>query len=486
MIRFRAGLCLLGVMLAPAGLLAQRGVFVRHDATGRERLEAVAVPAAAAPLVMTGPAMVASPVTGTERYVVIGCRYSDVAGEPITPATMAQLIGNTYPGLGDYFREISNGNYSLTGSTAVGWFGLPQGLTYYNPLGQADPVRMYTECMGAADASVYFPDYAGVVMVFNGDILGTGYYKGFSSQSTIPVTIDGTTKGYRLVFISAAAAGNQFVWAHSIGHTLDLRHTSGPPPYTPIPAPSSFWDMMAKGGFTDGAYPPRIAVHLAGLHKYLLGWLPASRIYHAATGTDVIIPLERSALPPANTNYLLAIVPIPGAGGKYYTVEARKVAGYDRLGDSALAGEGVLVHRVQPESVDPIAEVIDQDGNGNPNDAGGYLLPGESFLDEVNRILISVASAGTTGYSVRVCNAASGSGIYGDVNGDGVVNVIDAQLVARYSVGLSVPDASRTQVNGDVNADGAANVIDAQLISRHSVGLSAPGSRIGQTVTGGC
>lgn len=468
----------------PVAAAAQHGVFVKHDALGRERLEVVAVPGNGRP-VLAAPALVATPVTGTERFVVIGCRYSDVAGEPITPATMAQLIGGSYPGLGHYFQEVSNGNYSLAGSTSVGWFQLPQPLTYYNPLGQADPVRMYTECMGAADAAVNFPDYAGVVMVFNGDILGTGYYRGFYSQGIIPVTIDGTTKGYRLVFVSGAAADNQFVWAHSMGHTLDLRHTSGAPPFA-IPAPSSFWDMMAKGGATASGQPHRIAVHLAGVHKRLLGWLAASRVYSGAPGSDVVIPLERSAQPAANSDYLLAVVPIPGAGGKYYTVEARKVAGYDQLGDSALAGQGVVIHRVRPDSLDPIAEVFDQDGNGNPNDAGGFLIPGESFVDAINRITISVVSAGTSNYSVRVCNAASGSGIYGDVNGDGLVNVIDAQLVARFSVGLSVPDAGRTQTNGDVNGDGAANVIDAQLISRHSVGLSTPGSRIGETVTGGC
>jgi M6 family metalloprotease-like protein len=417
---------------------------------------------------------------------VIGCRYSDVAGEPITPAAMTQLIGGTYPGLGDYFREVSNGNYSLAGSAAAGWFPLPQPLAYYNPLGQVDPVRMYSDCMGAADGSVYFPDYAGVVMVLNGDILGTGYYRAFSSQGTIPVTIDGTTRGYRLVFVSAAAAGNQFVWAHSVGHTLDLRHTSGPPPYNPVPAPSSFWDMMAKGGFSDGSNPPRIAVHLAGVHKYLLGWLAPARVYQAAAGTDAVIPLERSAQPTPNSDFLLAVVPIPGAGGKYYTVETRKAAGYDRLGDSALAGSGVVIHRVRPDSLDPIAEVVDRDDNGNPNDAGGFLVPGQSFQDALNRITIAVVGAGTTNYSVRVCNAAAGSGIYGDVNGDGRVNVVDAQLVARYSVGLAVANPGRVLINGDVNAGGAANVIDAQLISRHAVGLPTTGTRFGQAVTGGC
>ena len=51
---------------------------------------------------------------------------------------------------------------------------------------------------------------------------------------------------------------------------------------------------------------------------------------------------------------------------------------------------------------------------------------------------------------------------------------------------LSVPDLGRTQVNGDVNQDGSTNVIDAQLIARHSVGLTTPGASIGQVVGAVC
>jgi hypothetical protein len=241
--------------------------------------------------------------------------------------------------------------------------------------------------------------------------------------------------------------------------------------------------MMSKGGVVDPGFAPRVSVHPKALDKHLLGWIPPARVYTAPVGTNLTISLERSAQPAANTDDLLAIVPI---GADYYTVEARRVAGYDRLGDSALAGEGVLVHRVVPSRYDPLAELMDMDGNGNPNDAGGYLVPGESFADAVNRVKVTVLEQGASNYLVRICLQAGGSGLYGDVNGDGTINVIDAQIVARYSVGLSVPDASRVQTNGDANGDGSVNVIDAQVIARYSVGLSTPGAQIGQTVGQAC
>lgn len=70
--------------------------------------------------------------------------------------------------------------------------------------------------------------------------------------------------------------------------------------------------------------------------------------------------------------------------------------------------------------------------------------------------------------------ASCGSGLLGDVTGDGTVNVIDAQQIARWSVGLTVNATveSRISTHGDVNDDGNVNIIDAQQIARWSVGLS--------------
>lgn len=55
------------------------------------------------------------------------------------------------------------------------------------------------------------------------------------------------------------------------------------------------------------------------------------------------------------------------------------------------------------------------------------------------------------------------SALVGDVNGDGDVNLIDAQLIIRKNSGW----ATEAFVNsGDVDGDGVANIVDAQLIIR--------------------
>ena len=73
--------------------------------------------------------------------------------------------------------------------------------------------------------------------------------------------------------------------------------------------------------------------------------------------------------------------------------------------------------------------------------------------------------------ALDVCVGASGR--WGDVNDDGGVSIIDAQQIARSSVGLSVASAAAVAARGDVNAENSVSIIDAQQIARFSVGLSA-------------
>ena len=83
-----------------------------------------------------------------------------------------------------------------------------------------------------------------------------------------------------------------------------------------------------------------------------------------------------------------------------------------------------------------------------------------------------------------------GIGLSGDVTGDEVVNIIDAQQIARHSIGLPTPgvnDASRFVTHGDVTGDGTTNIIDAQQIARFTVGLPTPGApSVGAVMSGGC
>jgi len=76
----------------------------------------------------------------------------------------------------------------------------------------------------------------------------------------------------------------------------------------------------------------------------------------------------------------------------------------------------------------------------------------------------------TNTYYVRAVRSGPSNLELGDVNGDGRVTIVDALLVARYSVNLMVINFHADKA--DVNCDGAVTIVDALLIARKSVGLT--------------
>lgn len=64
----------------------------------------------------------------------------------------------------------------------------------------------------------------------------------------------------------------------------------------------------------------------------------------------------------------------------------------------------------------------------------------------------------------------SGNAVYGDVNGDGDITVVDATLVQKHVVQLETLSANK-QILADVNGDNTISVVDATLIQKYVVQL---------------
>lgn len=321
-------------------------------------------------------------VNGSRPYVTILCRFADAP--TVTPATverMQQVMGSAYPGMDHYYREMSGDLANLQGSVVAGWYTLPQPRSYYILGGGANLGALSQDCTAAADADVDFPSFAGINLQFNQrlDCCSWG--------GSRVLTRDGVTKVYPMTWMADWAIGHS-VYGHEIGHSFGWPHSHGAygAQY------DSKWDVMSSSyNFRDPALG-WISVHTIAYHKDRAGWIPAARKFVApANGTSTIL-LERGALPNANANYVMAQIAIPNSFS-YYTVETRRIAGnYDRY----IPGEAVIIHKIASGS----AEVVDPDLNGNPNDAAAQWLPGETFVDSLAKVSVTVEAI--VGDAVRI------------------------------------------------------------------------------------
>jgi M6 family metalloprotease-like protein len=399
--------------------------------------------------------------SGPQPYVLILCRFADLStSDPQSRATYAQWMGSAYPGQDHYWRENSEDRVSVT-TGVVGPFVLPlPAASYLKSNGQADVNLLFQDCTRAADPTVDFTQYAGIHMQFNAGLGGYSYGGGWTT------TFDGQTRRWAMTWMASWAAPSTY--AHETGHSLGLPHSSGPYGETY----DSKWDVMSGGGTKDPGLNTYVPPHTIAFHKDLLGWIPAARKYLAAPGSSAAIELARDALPGAE-GYQMAQVPIAGSSA-FYTVEARRYAGYDAAG--RLPSEAVLIHRVNLADLVP-AKVIDPDANLDPNDDGAAWVPGETFTDVAGGVQVKVLSQSATGFRVEV---STGGTLPIAVDSVLAPATMGADYAAALAPGLT--GASWTLVGGALPkgvallADGRVTGVPAESGSFHfTVSLAQPG-----------
>ncbi|MGH2829561.1 MAG: hypothetical protein ACRDJM_03665, partial [Actinomycetota bacterium] len=387
-----------------------------------------------------GPASedVGTQVTGTRPYAVVLCKFSDIPSEPHVPAYYTGLMGGSYPGMNHFYPAGSYSLLNVTGSAVYGWFTLPQPRSFYTVAGvpDFDEMLIFDHCTAAANPTVNFAAFHGINIMFNATANAA---LGGSSDSR---TLDGLTRFWPTTWMPTWGHDSGTL-AHEMGHSLGLPHSASTYTAHPNWPYDSDWDVMS-GGLCNQIHPTYdcVSTGTIAFHKDIQGWIAPARKHTAVVGSTVVLRLWPLGDPaPAGTEYLMAQIPFFGAPAThFFTVELRRKR---NLYDFGIPMDGVVVHDVDTTRGDGDARVVDHDGDGDANDDGAVLLPGEVFLQAGGARVEPLTSFPDGSMDVRISYRAAGAII---LQSGGTTQVSEAGATDSYTVTLTSPPTANVTV----------------------------------------
>ena len=333
-------------------------------------------------------------VSGSQPWVSILCKFSDVSAEPESLSYFQNMYSSTYPGLDHYWRELSYGIANVSGSTAVEWVNLPHPVSYYQTPDGGDLDAMVADCTAAADPYVYFPGFVGINMMFNSAF---GPYAWGGSRY---LTLDGVSRLYRVTWEPPWGYEDICVIAHEMGHGFGLPHSNNAEGGYPYDNP---WDVMSDSwnwAVSDSTYGT-LGKHTIAYHKDSLGWIGAAEKLEVNADGVYRPTVDHLALQ-STSNFRLVTVQIPGSSN-FYTVEVRDFEGYD----GNLPGFATIIHEVDASRQED-AWLVDPLLPANGADEGAMWRVGECFDDDANEIEICVEAITSGGFDLRISYGDAG------------------------------------------------------------------------------
>ncbi len=379
-------------------------------------------------------------------FLVIPVKFKDITTETNPKSYYQGLIDGVYPGVRHYYLENSFKQLDIAGTTVLDWVTLPENKSAYMTSSSFDYDKIVKAAAAAVNSNVDFRKYYGFAIMLNSEF--SSKYWGWGATTWL--TLDGETRLFGTSM--QAPPHHQSLCVHEIGHSLHLKHSSGPYSQTY----DSLWDVMSKGRSNIDPTYGHLGAHTIAFHKERQGWIPQSRIYYGKPGTSQTVDIERLALPVSSTNYLMAQVFIGGLASKFYTVEFRQKVGYDKILPVNAPNSVVIIHSVDTLRTgnDRLAQVVDATNNGDCNDDGAIWLPGETFTDSAKGITIKVNSFGKTSANITITNTSTGEGpeVISNTNDSGAGSLRNAlgyaYLLPNMQVNFKIPKTDKNFSNG--------------------------------------
>lgn len=304
-------------------------------------------------------------ISGSQKFAVLLCKFSDATNEPFTPDFYSQeIVERGTNGLNDYWIAASQNAINLDSSQVFGWRTIEQ--TKANFLaahpGRGDKINGAIAAFPEVDTS----KFAGVIAMYNVDVGDAGNFGNgvLASVTAMSVTFLG----------------------HETGHVFGLEHSFDQSNRKDASwsAPGEYFDMydiMSAMNVYD-TYDQRFQLRgplLCAANLDRMGWLDASRVWdpqgtHSSwSDTFDLVSMSHPEIP----GFLAAHV------GEYY-VEFRTQEGWD----AAIPRPGVLIHVMN----DPNAVIIASDLTNYVDD----WQPGQMF--GASDIVVSIAG----GVQIRI------------------------------------------------------------------------------------
>lgn len=102
------------------------------------------------------------------RWKTIACKFQNTPFEPVSRSFLATQYGPVKGHIGHFWKEMSYGKISVTGS-AHGWFELPRARSYYFVNGRYDSAKVSEDCINVARDHVDFSNTYGINIALNMD-----------------------------------------------------------------------------------------------------------------------------------------------------------------------------------------------------------------------------------------------------------------------------------------------------------------------------